>query len=314
LASRHHRLRRSGKSAAGFLAEVLRAWAIFLASLSASGTCARRLGGALGQVRRGRWRGGECRERPQPESRDSPKTAASISRGWPDERIALSRHRTGARSSRRKRGLIRRFGLVFPVAIFAVIAVVGVAVGGKLFAPGSSAFSAVQAIEMVPGSHTMAALETERAQLIAMTTAARTLTVVAKPKLAQPAQVAAANPGTTGGGGSDGVVFVTSTPPNPGSAQSIAYNMMASFGFSPTTFFGCLKEMWNRESGWRYDAENASGAFGIPQALPGSKMASAGADWQTNPATQIKWGLGYIKAIYGDPCKAWAFWQVNHYY
>jgi len=231
-----------------------------------------------------------------------------------DERIALSRHRTGARSSRRKRGLIRRFGLVFPVTIFAVIAVVGVAVGGRLFAPGSSAFSAVQAIGVVPGSHTMAALESERAQLIAMTTAARTLTVVAKPKLAQPAQVAAANPGTTAGGGSDGVVFVTSTPPDPGSAQSIAYNMMASFGFSPTTFFGCLKDMWDRESGWRYDAENASGAFGIPQALPGSKMASAGSDWQTNPATQIKWGLGYIKAIYGDPCKAWAFWQVNHYY
>jgi hypothetical protein len=241
------------------------------------------------------------------------ETADSIARAWPDERIALSRHRTGARSSRRKRGLIRRFGLVFPVTIFAVIAVVGVAVGGRLFAPGSSAFSAVQAIGVVPGSHTMAALESERAQLIAMTTAARTLTVVAKPKLAQPAQVAAANPGTSNGG-TDGVVFVTSTPPDPGSAQSIAYNMMASFGFSPTTFFGCLKDMWDRESGWRYDAENASGAFGIPQALPGSKMASAGADWQTNPATQIKWGLGYIKAIYGDPCKAWAFWQVNHYY
>jgi hypothetical protein len=242
------------------------------------------------------------------------ETAANIARAWPDERIALSRHRTGARSSRRKRGLIRRFGLVFPVTIFAVIAVAGVAVGGKLFAPGSSAFSAVQAIGVVPGSHTMAALESERAQLIAMTTAARTLTVVAKPKLAQPAQLAAANPGTTGGTGGDRVVFVTSKPPDPGSAQSIAYNMLASFGFSPTTFFGCLKEMWDRESGWRYDAENASGAFGIPQALPGSKMASAGADWQTNPATQIKWGLGYIKAIYGDPCKAWAFWQVNHYY
>jgi hypothetical protein len=279
---------------------VPRAWASFLALLSASGTCARRR---------------ECRERPQPEKPGFAETAASISRAWPDERIALSRHRTGARSSRRKRGLIRRFGLVFPVTIFAVIAVAGVAVGGKLFAPGSSAFSAVQAIGVVPGSHTMAALESERAQLIAMTTAARTLTVVAKPKLAQPAEVAAANPGTTTRGtGSDGVVFVTSTPPDPGSAQSIAYNMMASFGFSPTTFFGCLKDMWDRESGWRYDAENASGAFGIPQALPGSKMASAGADWQTNPATQIKWGLGYIKAIYGDPCKAWAFWQVNHYY
>src|SRR5262249_51799673 len=154
-------------------------------------------------------------------------------------------------------------------------------------------------IGVVPGSRTMAALEAERAQLIAMTTAARTLTVVAKPKLASPAEVAAANPGTTttGGTGGGGIVYVTSTPPDPASAQSIAYNMMASFGFSPTTFFGCLKNLWNRESGWRYDAENASGAFGIPQALPGSKMSTAGADWQTNPATQIKWGLGYIKAI-----------------
>ena len=196
----------------------------------------------------------------------------------------------------------------------------GVAVGGKIFAPGSSAFGAVQAIGAVPGSHTMAELEAERAQLIAMTTAARTLTVVAKPKLASPAEVAAANPGTgagTGAGagtGGGGIVYVTSTPPNPGTAQSIAYNMMASFGFDPKTFFGCLVDIWNRESGWRYDAENASGAYGIPQALPGSKMASAGADWQTNPATQIKWGLGYIKSIYGDPCKAWAFEEANGYY
>jgi hypothetical protein len=205
-----------------------------------------------------------------------------------------------------------------------VVAVAGVAVGAKVLAPGSSAFGAVQAIGIVPGSRTMGALETERRQLIAMTTAARTLTVVAKPKLASPAQVAAANPGTTGTtgttggtggtGGGSGIVYVTSTPPDPGSAQSIAYNMLPSFGFSASTFFGCLKEMWNRESGWRYDAENASGAYGIPQALPGSKMATAGADWQTNPATQIKWGLGYIKAIYGDPCKAWAFWQANNYY
>jgi hypothetical protein len=230
----------------------------------------------------------------------------------------LSRHRTGARSSRRKRGLIRRFGIVFPAAIVAVIAVTGVAVGIKVFSPGTSAFTAVRAIEMVPGSRTMATLEAERTQLVAMTTAARTLTVVAKPKLASPAQIAATNPGTTTSGtgstGNSGIVYVTSAPPDPGSAQSIAYNMLASFGFSPATFFGCLKDMWDRESGWQYDAENPSGAYGIPQALPGSKMASAGADWQTNPATQIKWGLGYIKAIYGDPCKAWAFWQVNHYY
>ena len=230
----------------------------------------------------------------------------------------MSRHRTGARSSRRKQGLFRRFGIVFPAAVFALVAVIGVAVGGKVFAPGSGAFSAVQAIEMVPGSHTMATLEAEHVQLIAMTTAARTLTVVAKPKLASPAEVASASPGTgtgTGTGtGGGGIVYVTSTPPNPNTAQSIAYNLMASFGFSPQTYFGCLLDLWNRESGWRYDAENASGAYGIPQALPGSKMASAGADWETNPATQIKWGLSYIKGLYGNPCSAWAFEERNGYY
>jgi hypothetical protein len=229
-----------------------------------------------------------------------------------DERIALSRHRTGARSGRRKRGLFRRFGIVLPVAVFSVVAIVGVAVGGKLFAPGSSAFSAVQAIGVVPGSRTMAALEAERSQLIAMTTAARTLTVVAKPKLASPAEVAAANPNSGGTGG--GTVYVTSTPPDPGSAQSIAYNMLPSFGFSSATFFGCLKDIWDRESGWRYDAENASGAYGIPQALPGSKMATAGADWATNPATQIRWGLGYIKGRYSTPCGAWGFWEAHGWY
>jgi hypothetical protein len=230
----------------------------------------------------------------------------------------LSRHRTGNRSNRRKRGLIRRVGIVFPVAVFAVVVVIGVAVGGELFNPGSGAFNVAQAVEAVPGSHTMALLETEREQLIAMTEAARTKLVVAKPQLASPAEVTAANPGSgtgTGTGtGGGGIVYVTSTPPNPNTAQSTAYNLMASFGFNPKTYFGCLLDLWNRESGWRYDAENASGAYGIPQALPGSKMASAGSDWQTNPATQIKWGLGYIKQIYGTPCGAWAFEEANGYY
>jgi len=170
----------------------------------------------------------------------------------------------------------------------------------------------------------MALLEGEREQLIAMTAAARTLTVVAKPKLASPTQVAAATAtgnatgnatgasGGTGGGG--GVIYVTSSPPDPGTAQSTAYSIMGSFGFSSQTYFGCLQDIWNRESGWRYDAENASGAYGIPQALPGSKMASAGADWQTDPATQIRWGLGYIKNVYGNPCSAWAFEEANGYY
>jgi hypothetical protein len=228
----------------------------------------------------------------------------------------LSQHRTGTRSNRRKRGLIRRVGIVFPVAVFAVVAVIGVAVGAAVFSPGSGAFNIAQAVEAGPGSHTIALLEADHAQLTAMTTAARTLTVVVRPKLASPAEVAAANTGTgTGtGGGGGGIIYVTSTPPNPNTAQSIAYNLMASFGFSPTTYFGCLLDLWNHESGWVYDAENASGAYGIPQALPGSKMASAGPDWQTNPATQIKWGLGYIKQLYGNPCGAWSFEEANGYY
>lgn len=79
--------------------------------------------------------------------------------------------------------------------------------------------------------------------------------------------------------------------------------------------FTCFSNIVTRESGWNYTATNAaSGAYGLVQALPGSKMASAGADWRTNPATQIKWGLNYMNNRYGSPCGAWSFWQANHYY
>ncbi|WP_328468591.1 transglycosylase SLT domain-containing protein [Streptomyces sp. NBC_00448] len=77
----------------------------------------------------------------------------------------------------------------------------------------------------------------------------------------------------------------------------------------------CFSNIVTHESGWDYTAQNASsGAYGLVQALPGSKMASAGADWRSNPATQIKWGLNYMNSRYGSPCDAWQFWQVNHYY
>lgn len=96
-------------------------------------------------------------------------------------------------------------------------------------------------------------------------------------------------------------------PPQPsGSPQQIALAMLGSYGWSSSEF-GCLDQLWIRESGWNPQATNPySGAFGIPQSLPGSKMASAGADWATNPATQIRWGLGYIREQYGSPCGAWS--------
>jgi hypothetical protein len=76
----------------------------------------------------------------------------------------------------------------------------------------------------------------------------------------------------------------------------------------------CLKNLWMKESGWRTNAGNASGAYGIPQSLPGSKMAVYGADWRTNPATQIKWGLNYVKTKYKTPCGAWSNFQAKGYY
>ena len=79
--------------------------------------------------------------------------------------------------------------------------------------------------------------------------------------------------------------------------------------------FDCLESLWTKESGWRWNADNpTSDAYGIPQSLPGSKMASIGSDWATNPVTQIKWGLDYISARYGTPCSAWAKSRASNWY
>jgi hypothetical protein len=106
-------------------------------------------------------------------------------------------------------------------------------------------------------------------------------------------------------------------PPAPapsGSAQQIAMGMLGSYGWSSSQF-SCLDSLWNQESGWNVYATNTtSGAYGIPQALPGSKMASAGADWQTDAATQIRWGLSYIKSLYGSPCGAWGHEEADGWY
>ncbi|WP_308194539.1 MULTISPECIES: hypothetical protein [unclassified Microbacterium] len=101
---------------------------------------------------------------------------------------------------------------------------------------------------------------------------------------------------------------------SPADAQATARGMIGNYGWGDDQF-SCLVSLWNKESGWNYRASNpSSGAYGIPQALPGSKMGSAGSDWQTNPATQIAWGLGYIDGRYGSPCGAWGHSQSNGWY
>jgi hypothetical protein len=102
--------------------------------------------------------------------------------------------------------------------------------------------------------------------------------------------------------------------PDPGSAKAIALEMVTARGWGADEY-NCLVALWDRESGWNVYAHNeGSGAYGIPQSLPGEKMASAGADWATNPATQITWGLGYIEGRYGTPCGAWATSESQGWY
>lgn len=122
---------------------------------------------------------------------------------------------------------------------------------------------------------------------------------------------APADSGSGGGGGGESsspapAANASGDGTTPEGAQTIARSLMGSYGWGDGEF-SCLQSLWNRESGWNYQAQNASsGAYGIPQALPGSKMSSVADDWATNPATQITWGLGYIQGRYGTPCSAWA--------
>ncbi|WP_433531481.1 lytic transglycosylase domain-containing protein [Micromonospora sp. CA-263727] len=96
--------------------------------------------------------------------------------------------------------------------------------------------------------------------------------------------------------------------------RKVGCALMIDAGFAIDQF-PCLDKLWNKESGWNPKAHNrSSGAHGIPQARPGNKMASVGADWETNPVTQIKWGLGYIEGRYGTPCKAWTHSQNTGWY
>jgi uncharacterized protein YabE (DUF348 family) len=106
------------------------------------------------------------------------------------------------------------------------------------------------------------------------------------------------------------ITATTFVAPDPGSAKDIARKLLAARGWGDSQY-NCLVTLWGKESGWRVNAGNSSGAYGIPQALPGYKMASVGSDWRTSATTQIKWGLGYISARYGTPCGAWSAWQAN---
>ncbi|QBI52506.1 lytic transglycosylase domain-containing protein [Streptomonospora litoralis] len=124
----------------------------------------------------------------------------------------------------------------------------------------------------------------------------------------EPADTGSDSGSQAGSGDSGGGSAATGDP------KGIARSMLGDYGWSSDQF-SCLEPLWEKESNWDHTAQNpSSGAYGIPQSLPGSKMASAGSDWRTNPATQIEWGLGYIQDRYGSPCEAWNHSQANGWY
>jgi hypothetical protein len=212
---------------------------------------------------------------------------------------------SGARSARKKkRRPLRRAGQIPPaLGIAAVLVAIVYLASYMTTANGSGAASMFGAIDGLGHSGSVAALAQERTLIIEMDAAAKTLTPAAEPGVADPAmlqqQIAESEE-------SGGTAVAAPPPADPTTAQLDAKNMLASYGWDNTTQWTCLYNLWERESTWDVYADNlSSGAYGIPQSLPGNKMAMFGSDWQTNPVTQIKWGLYYINTTYGTPCNAW---------
>jgi hypothetical protein len=176
------------------------------------------------------------------------------------------------------------------------VSTVGVVNSATIESAGTTAsIATMQTLGLAGG---VASEQIPAAAMLSSATATAAAHVVAVPaslpkKVAAPKQVAAA---------------ITGTP------LQIAHIIATRAGLSQQQWV-CLDSLWQQESKFQTGARNRrSGAFGIPQALPASRMASAGADWRTNPATQVKWGLSYIRVRYGTACSAWTHWRRDRWY
>lgn len=184
----------------------------------------------------------------------------------------------------------------------------------------AAAFAYVLVMIVDPYSGAYASVSVSKAQWVSAD--AQSLTVSASYKvevtrdgykvtMVKPKVVPAATVNVASGAGS--AAAPAAGTPDPGSAKAIAKQLLTAKGWGSDQY-NCLVSLWDRESGWNVYAANPSGAYGIPQAKPGNKMASAGPNWQSNAKTQIIWGLGYIQGRYGTPCGAWAHSQSSGWY
>jgi hypothetical protein len=242
----------------------------------------------------------------------------------PDQRFTLSLSR---RASHRKTPH-RKTPKIAIIAAGSALAVAGIAAGTVAAWPGNSpaASASVADASFAAGAQTgtltgaaardngltKSAQDLKASEAAARQAALRQAIARRQARKAAQARAAARAAAQQQASASPAAAAQPATPS--GSPQQIAQGMLGSYGWSASQF-SCLQPLWNAESGWNVSASNpTSGAYGIPQALPGSKMASAGADWQTSAATQIRWGLGYIRSVYGSPCGAWSHEQAYGWY
>jgi hypothetical protein len=198
--------------------------------------------------------------------------------------------------------------------------VAAVAIAANLASPkGTGANSLAAALDHLPQTGAVAALEQEERQIAVMNVATTVLTTAAKPVVVSPAKVEnqAAQQQQQAEQQQESQEqsqetaqtqdTAPSAPADPTAAEATGEQLMLADGFAQSQW-SCLYDLWEMESGWNVYAENpSSGAYGIPQALPASKMASAGANYETSASTQIEWGLSYISSTYGTPCDAYNF-------
>jgi hypothetical protein len=193
--------------------------------------------------------------------------------------------------------------VVAVASAFVVMAAVGTTAYYRLGPGRPDGNGAAAAFNAIPNSKALAVLDEERQQIAAMNAAVNVVSTVSKVSGVTPANVM-----STGDATDDSATQTTvaSGELSPSEAMQVAQQLMPSYGFSVSSQWSCLDDIWTRESGWEWDAENpSSGAYGIPQAYPASKMATVAGDYMTDATTQIKWGLGYIEDTYGTPCAAW---------
>ncbi|MFF1453220.1 transglycosylase SLT domain-containing protein [Streptomyces sp. NPDC058274] len=227
---------------------------------------------------------------------------------------------------------VRGFAVASATAVTAVGAVTGVASGSTAQSPSDAEATAgdVTLLADIPAGQqaqvqTASLTQQADAQAIAADASAKkdaeesarkqaAEDAIAKQKAAEKAEQAAkdrkeAEAKASRSSTRDATTFSVQSSYTVAQIQAMARQMV------PSGQFQCFSNIVDHESSWNYRAVNASsGAYGLFQALPGSKMSSVGSDWQTNPATQIKWGLNYMDSRYGSPCEAWSFWQANNWY